>query len=60
MFYFSKDGMKVFMFIMYKKGLELNGKNLIYLYVYGGFNVSLMLSFSVFRIVWLENGGIYV
>ncbi len=58
-FYESKDGTKVPMFITYKKGLELNGKNPTYLYAYGGFNVSLKPSFSVARIVWLENGGIY-
>lgn len=58
-FYTSKDGTKVPMFITHKKGLELNGKNATYLYAYGGFNVSLTPSFSASRIVWLENGGIY-
>ncbi len=58
-FYSSKDGTKVPMFITYKKGIELNGKNPTYLYAYGGFNVSLTPSFSITRLVWLENGGIY-
>ncbi|GAB5522562.1 MAG: prolyl oligopeptidase family serine peptidase [Roseivirga sp.] len=58
-FYESKDGTKIPMFITHKKGLELNGKNPTYLYAYGGFKVSLRPSFSTTRIVWLENGGIY-
>jgi prolyl oligopeptidase len=58
-FYESKDGTKIPMFITHKKGLELNGKNPTYLYAYGGFNVSLRPSFSVARLVWLEQGGIY-
>lgn len=58
-FYKSKDGTKVPMFITYKKGLKLNGKNPTYLYAYGGFNISLTPSFSITRLIWLENGGIY-
>ncbi|SKC73534.1 prolyl oligopeptidase family serine peptidase [Ohtaekwangia koreensis] len=58
-FYASKDGTKVPMFIVYKKGLEMNGKNPTMLYAYGGFGVSLTPGFNTSRIVWLENGGIY-
>ncbi len=58
-FYESKDGTKIPMFITYKKGLEMDGTNPTYLYAYGGFNVSLRPSFSVQRLIWLENGGIY-
>ncbi|MBT1702699.1 prolyl oligopeptidase family serine peptidase [Chryseosolibacter indicus] len=58
-FYQSKDGTKIPMFIVHKKGVELNGKNPTWLYAYGGFNVSLTPSFTPSRIAWLENGGIY-
>jgi prolyl oligopeptidase len=58
-FYTSKDGTKVPMFIVHKKGLELNGKNPTMLYAYGGFGISLTPSFNTSRIVWLENGGVY-
>ena len=58
-FYTSKDGTEVPMFIVHKKGIELNGKNPTMLYAYGGFNVSLTPSFSSFRVAWLEQGGIY-
>jgi len=58
-FYISKDSTKIPMFITYKKGTELNGKNPTMLYAYGGFNISLTPSFSTSRIVWLENGGVY-
>jgi prolyl oligopeptidase len=58
-FYASKDGTQVPMFITHKKGLQLDGNNPTYLYGYGGFNVSLTPSFSISRIVWLEMGGVY-
>jgi prolyl oligopeptidase len=58
-FYESKDGTKIPMYIVYKKGIELNGKNPTWLYAYGGFNVSLTPAFSPARIAWLENGGVY-
>ena len=47
------------MFIVHKKGLELNGKNPTMLYAYGGFSVNLTPNFSPARMVWLENGGVY-
>jgi prolyl oligopeptidase len=58
-FYKSKDGTKIPMFIVYKKGIERNGKNPTYLYSYGGFNISLNPTFSASRLVLLENGGIF-
>ena len=58
-FYPSADGTKVPMFITYKKGLKKDGTNPVYLYGYGGFNVSLNPGFSPSRMLWLENGGIY-
>ncbi|MEM9888787.1 MAG: prolyl oligopeptidase family serine peptidase [Bacteroidota bacterium] len=58
-FYTSKDGTKIPMFIVHKKGLELDGDNPTYLYAYGGFNVSLSPSFSSSNLILLENGGVY-
>jgi len=58
-FYQSKDGTKVPMFIVHKKGLKLDGTNPTMLYAYGGFNVSLTPNFSAMRVAWLEQGGIW-
>ncbi len=58
-FYASKDGTKVPMFITYKKGLKRDGSNPTYLYGYGGFNISLTPSFSPGVLTWLEMGGVY-
>ncbi|MEN3939960.1 prolyl oligopeptidase family serine peptidase [Prosthecobacter sp. SYSU 5D2] len=55
----SKDGTRVPMFIVHKKGLKLDGNNATLLYGYGGFNISLTPSFSIGRSVWLEMGGVY-
>jgi prolyl oligopeptidase len=58
-FYPSKDGTMIPMFIVYKKGLELNGSNPTYLYSYGGFGISMKPVFSASRIILLENGGVF-
>lgn len=58
-FYTSKDGTRVPMSIIYKKGMKKDGKNPLMLYGYGGFNISLNPTFSVARLPFLENGGIY-
>lgn len=58
-FYTSKDGTKVPMFIVHKKGLKLDGTNPTLLYGYGGFNIAQTPGFSVARIPWLEMGGVY-
>lgn len=58
-FYTSKDGTKVPMFIVHKKGLKLDGTNPTYLYAYGGFNISMTPGFSISNMLWLENGGVY-
>lgn len=59
-FFISKDGTHVPMFLTYRKGLKHNGKNPVLIYGYGGFNISLSPNFSSMRIPFLENGGIYV
>ena len=59
-FYNSKDGTRVPMFIIHRKGLKLDGANPTLLYAYGGFNASMSPYFSAGNLVFLENGGIYV
>jgi prolyl oligopeptidase len=58
-FYTSKDGTRVPMFITYRKGLKRNGKNPTYLYGYGGFNNPMTPSFSVNIMTWMELGGVF-
>jgi len=58
-FYSSKDGTRVPMFITHKKGVKLDGANPTYLFGYGGFNISLTPSFSVANLVWMEMGGVF-
>jgi prolyl oligopeptidase len=58
-FYNSKDGTRIPMFLTYKKGLKLDGQNPTLLYAYGGFDISLTPGFSIPTVVWLEMGGIY-
>ncbi len=59
-FYPSKDGTRVPMFIVARKGLKLNGRNPTILYGYGGFDITLQPDFSPIIPVWLELGGVYV
>ena len=58
-FYSSKDGTRVPMFITHRKGMVLDGNNPTLLYAYGGFNISQQPSFNVRNLVWLEMGGVY-
>jgi prolyl oligopeptidase len=58
-FYESKDGTKIPMFIVHKTELETDGRRPTLLYGYGGFNISLTPSFSVRNLIWLENNGVY-
>jgi prolyl oligopeptidase len=58
-FYRSKDGTRVPMFLTHKRGLQRDGSNPTYLYGYGGFNVNLTPGFSIGVLAWLEMGGVY-
>ncbi len=58
-FYRSKDGARIPMFVACKKGTRLDGANPTLLYGYGGFNISLLPMFSVSRAAWMEMGGVY-
>jgi len=58
-FYPSKDGTKISMFILHRKDAKQDGTAPTILYGYGGFNVSLTPSFAGSRVVWLEHGGVY-
>ena len=58
-FYLSKDGTKVPMFIVHKKGLELTGDHPTLLYAYGGYDINQTPKFTPSQIMWIESGGIY-
>jgi prolyl oligopeptidase len=58
-FYRSKDQTRIPMFLVYKKDLNMDQKHPVFLYGYGGFNISLTPRFSQSNMIWLENGGIY-
>jgi prolyl oligopeptidase len=58
-FFASRDGTKVPMFIVSKKGIKLDGSNPTYLYGYGGFNISMTPGFSPANLAWMEMGGVY-
>jgi len=58
-FFSSKDGTKISMFLVHKKGLQNTGNNPTILYGYGGFNVNMTPAFASSRAVWIERGGVY-
>ena len=59
-FFTSRDGTKVPMFLSYKKGIKMDGNNPVLLYGYGGFNISMTPAFSISNLFFMEQGGIYV
>lgn len=59
-FFTSKDGTRVPMFVTRRRDIKADSTNPVYIYGYGGFNITLNPTFSPNRLVWLENGGIYV
>ncbi|MFC2086593.1 prolyl oligopeptidase family protein [Bacteroidota bacterium] len=58
-FFKSKDGTKIPMFLVHKKGIQFNGKNPALLYGYGGFNISILANFKARRLLWLDKGGVF-
>jgi prolyl oligopeptidase len=58
-FYPSKDGTKIPMYLVYKRGIKMDGSNPTLLYGYGGFGISVVPRFDSTRIAWLERGGIF-
>lgn len=58
-FFPSRDGTKIPMFITHRKGITLDGTNPVILYGYGGFNVKITPGFNIAYVIWLENGGVY-
>jgi prolyl oligopeptidase len=58
-FYVSKDGTKIPMFIVCKKGIQLDGNNPVFLTGYGGFNISMTPSFAAAYASWIEKGGVF-
>jgi len=59
LFYPSKDGTLIPMFVVHKKGIELNGSNPLLLQGYGGFNISQTPEFSPIKLILLDNGGVF-
>jgi prolyl oligopeptidase len=58
-FYKSKDGTRVPMFIAHRKGIKFDGANPTLLYGYGGFSASILPDFRVYRVLWMEMGGVF-